>query len=143
MEFLKSLDPSGIPPHQLQLWYPNYPLIQLRPTRVVQQHQLIVVHMMPLFIEATITTGQVKGSNVFIPWIPPHSSQHVLQVSPNTVSLYLCLTLSISKAQEQIHACHGCHPQHACVSPLCPCDAHGQNGSAIRVPSYIFDVGGM
>ncbi|UYV65486.1 hypothetical protein LAZ67_3004489 [Cordylochernes scorpioides] len=104
-EFLNSLEPSGMPPHHLELRV-GVPIILLRnidAPRLCNGTRLCVKRLWPHVVEATILTGCFQNEEVFIPRIPlihedKHSSLHFKRLQfPIRVSF----AMSINKAQGQ------------------------------------------
>jgi ATP-dependent DNA helicase PIF1 len=72
VEFLLSLEPSGMASHNLLLKVGS-PIMHLRNLDapiLCNSTRLIVKSLMPHVIEATILTGCTKGDDVFLPGIP-------------------------------------------------------------------------
>ncbi|UYV70222.1 hypothetical protein LAZ67_7002235, partial [Cordylochernes scorpioides] len=104
-EFLNILEPSGMPPHHLELRV-GVPIILLRnidAPRLCNGTRLCVKRLWPHVVEATILTGCFQKEDVFIPRIPlihddKHSPLHFKRLqSPIRVSF----AMSINKAQGQ------------------------------------------
>ncbi|GBP07790.1 hypothetical protein EVAR_73195_1 [Eumeta japonica] len=71
-EFLNSLNPSGLPPHKMELKV-GCPVILLRnlnPPKLCNGTRLLVKSLKTFIIECTILTGCGTGEDVLIPRIP-------------------------------------------------------------------------
>ncbi|KAL8621835.1 hypothetical protein ACOMHN_046039 [Nucella lapillus] len=80
---------------------------------------MVVKHMHPHVVEATIMKGKHKGEDVFIPRIPLIPSDVPLSFKRLQLPLKLSFAMSINKSQGQSLKAVGIHLQ-------APCFSHGQ-----------------
>lgn len=120
-EFLNSLIPSGMPPHNLELKVGSTIIVlrNLHPPRLCIGTRLCVNRLMPNVIEATIITGSFKGENVLIPRIPMISNDLPFNFKRLQFPVNLAFGMTINKAQGQSLDVVGVILEN-------PCFTHGQ-----------------
>ncbi|UYV76647.1 hypothetical protein LAZ67_14001572 [Cordylochernes scorpioides] len=122
-EFLNSLEPSGMPPHHLELRVGVH-IILLRnidAPRLCNGTRLCVKRLWPHVVEATILTGCFQNEEVFIPRIPQiHDDKHSpLHFKRLRFPIQVSFAMSINKAQ-------GHSLKIAGIDLGQPCFSHGQ-----------------
>lgn len=122
-EFLNALELPGMSPHKLELKIGS-PILLLRnidTPKLCNGTRLCVKQLMPNVIQATIITGNAKGTDVFIPRIPmiPSDSDISFVFKRLQFPVRLAFAMTINKAQGQSLNVAG-------VNLETPCFSHGQ-----------------
>lgn len=121
IEFLNSLEPSGMPPHILKIKI-GTPLIIIRnlnPPKLCNGTRVVVKNLMRTVIEATIISGKFKGENVLIPRIPIICSDLSFEFKRFQFPIRIAFAITINKSQGQTLNTVGLNLTNACFT-------HGQ-----------------
>ncbi|XP_060801784.1 uncharacterized protein LOC132902069 [Amyelois transitella] len=121
IEFLNSLELSGVPSHKLRLKV-GVPVLLMRnldAPRLCNGTRLQINHLGRNIVKATIMTGMAKGENVLIPRIPIIPTDLPFQFKRVQFPLKAAFAITINKAQGQTLKVAGIHLEKCCFS-------HGQ-----------------
>ena len=105
-EYLNTLSPSGMPPHQLKIKV-GCPVMLLRNLQPQQGHcngtKYIVTVLHDNIIEAVVAGGSYKGNKLFIPRIPikPTDGTFPFDMTRRQFPLRPCFAITSNKAQGQ------------------------------------------
>ena len=111
VEFLNSIEVSGLPPHVLGLkvGMPIMILRSLNPPQLMNGTRCVVVECMRNIVEVEIAVGPYKGERHFIPRIPlqPSDTKFPFQFKRRQFPIRPCFAMTINKAQGQTLKCIG------------------------------------
>ncbi|XP_055902823.1 uncharacterized protein LOC129938995 [Eupeodes corollae] len=111
VEFLNSLEPSGVPSHKLQLKL-NVPVMLMRnldAPRLSNGTTLRITKLGQNILGATILTGVGKGNSFIIPRIPVIPTDLPFQFKRVQFPVKLSFAVNINKAQGQTLQVAGVH----------------------------------
>lgn len=121
VEFLNSLELSGVPSHRLELKV-GIPVLLMRnldPPKLCNGTRLRITELGRNVIKATIITGESKGDEVLIPRIPIIPNNLPFQFKRLQFPLKASFSMTINKSQGQTLKVAGIHLST-------PCFSHGQ-----------------
>ena len=98
-ELLNKMEPTGVPPHELELKIGAPVLRNLDPPTVVNGTRLVIKMMHQNLLECTLLTGAEAARNVLIPRIPIEPSDTPIKFKRLQFPLRLCILMSLNKSQ--------------------------------------------
>lgn len=105
VEFLNSLEISGMPPHilNLKIGSPIMILRSLEPPKTTNGTRCVITRLHTNVLEATISCGPYKGETVLLPRIPlvPSDSELPFKFRRLQFPVKVCFAMSINKSQGQ------------------------------------------
>ncbi|GFS73152.1 ATP-dependent DNA helicase [Trichonephila clavipes] len=111
VEFLNSLDLSGVPPHKLELkvGVPVLLMHNLDAPRLCNGTRLRITELGRHIVKVTILTGEAKGDNVLIPRIPIIPNNLPFNFKRLKFPLKVAFSMTINKSQGQTLKVAGIH----------------------------------
>ena len=120
VEFLNSLDLTGIPPHilKLKIGSPIMVLRSMEPPKTTNGTRCAVTRLHQNLIEATISCGPYKGEVVLLPKIllVPSDSELPFQFRRLQFPVKPCFAMTVNKSQGQTFKVIGVDLSTACFS---------------------------
>lgn len=121
VEFLNTLEPSGFPPHVLNLKIGSLLILlrNLNPPKLCNGTRMMITNLFDNLIEAEIISGKFQGEKVLIPRIPLISSDLSFDFKRIQFPVKLAFAITINKSQGQTLKYVGIYLEK-------PCFSHGQ-----------------